>query len=317
VPVGRSLRKLAGRSRLTRQAWDTARAARDAWQAWPKPVLPADRLFPPWPNEGDEPTFPGLVSQACTDMQVRSKAYRAWGERLRVTDVYVHRKQWEWFYIAQALEESGAVRPGARGIGFGVGTEPLTPWFAAQGCAIVATDFPGGEHAADWSSTGELAHSLEDLNADGICDPDDFARLVSFRPVDMRELPSFDEPFDFAWSSCAFEHLGSIADGLQFLEDHLDLLKPGGVGVHTTELCVSSATDTIDHDPTVLFRRSDLERFAERIAPKAEVAPLNFHLGGNPNDRYIAPQQGFTNVMLKYAQGEHVTTSFGLIIRKR
>lgn len=317
MPVGRSLRNLAGRSRLARHAYDTARTAAAAWRAWPDPVLPPDRLRPPWPYEPPEPTFPGLVSQACTDQQLRSKEYRAWGDRLRVRDVYVHRKQWEWFYIAQALEESGVVQPGASGIGFGVGTEPLTPWLASQGCRIVATDYPGGEHAADWSSTGELAHSISDLNAEGICDPARFEELVGFLPVDMRELPSFDEPFDFAWSSCAFEHLGSIAEGLRFLEEHLDLLRPGGVGVHTTELNVSAATATIDHAPTVLFRRSDLERFATRIASRAEVAPLNFHLGSNPNDLYIAPQAGFTNTMLKYAMGAHVTTSFGLIIRKK
>ena len=67
----------------------------------------------------------------------------------------------------------------------------------------------------------------------------------------------------------------------------------------------------------MLFRRSDLEGFARRIAPKAEVAPLNFHLGANPNDHFVAPQGEWTPVMLKYAQGEHVTTSYGLIIRKR
>jgi hypothetical protein len=86
--------------------------------------------------------------------------------------------------------------------------------------------------------------------------------------------------------------------------------------VHTTELCVSSATETIDHAPTVLFRRADLEAFARRIAPTAEVAPLNFHLGDNPNDHYVAPEHEFTWVMLKFAQGRHITTSFGLIIRK-
>lgn len=317
MPVGGALRNLAGRSASLRRLRDTGRTAREAWRVWPRPVLPADRLFPPWPYEGEEPTFPGLVSQACTDLQIRSRPYRAWAEKLRVPDVYVHRKQWEWFYVAQALEESGAVRPGASGIGFGVGTEPLTPWFASQGCRVVATDHPGGEHAHEWSSTGELAHSLTDLNADGICDPVDFERLVSFVPVDMRALPSFDEPFDFAWSSCAFEHLGSIEEGLQFLEHHLDLLKPGGVGVHTTELCASSATETIDHDATVLFRRRDLEAFAARLADRAEVAPLNFNLGSEPNDLYIAPHHGFAYTMLKYSMGDHVTTSFGLIIRKK
>jgi hypothetical protein len=317
MPVGPSLRALVKRSTLARRAWDTAQVARGTWARWPRPFLPAHILIPPWPNEPPEPTFPGLTSQAVTDMQLRSPEYRAWVERLHQPKLHVHRKQWEWFFVVQALAEAGVVVPGARGIGFGVGTEPLTPWFASQGCTVLATDHPGGEHAADWSKNGELARSLDDLNAAGICDPEGFGERVSFRPVDMRDLRGIEGPFDFAWSSCAFEHLGSIAAGLDFLEAHLDLLRPGGVGVHTTELCVSSATETVDHASTVLFRRSDLEGFARRIAPKAEVAPLNFHLGGNPNDHYVAPEHVFTRVMLKFAQGPHATTSYGVIIRKR
>ncbi|MCU1485523.1 MAG: hypothetical protein JWN67_2269 [Actinomycetia bacterium] len=317
MPTVPSLRSMLGKRRLVRRVHATLQQAAQAWKLWPQPVLPPDRLRPPWPYEDPEPTFPGLVSQACTDMQLRSRDYRAWGDRLRVRDVYMHRKQWEWFYIAQALEESGQVRPGARGIGFGVGTEPLTPWFASQGCTVLATDYPGGEHADGWSSTGELAHSLADLNAEGICDPQVFESNVSFQPVDMRDLSDLDGPFDFSWSSCALEHLGSIDEGLRFLERHVELLGPGGVGVHTTELNVSSNDRTLDHVPTVLFRRRDLEDFVRTIAPVAEVAPLNFHLGRTPNDLYVAPSSGFTSTMLRYDMGAFVTTSFGLIIRKR
>jgi SAM-dependent methyltransferase len=312
------LRGLARRSDLARRAHRSAAAAARTWRTWPNDGIPArDGHLAPWPSEGEDPTFPGLVSQACTDMQIRAQPYRVWGERLRVRDIYVHRKQWEWFYIAQALEEAGVVHPGASGIGFGVGTEPLTPWFASQGCRVLATDYPGGEHADDWSSTGELAHSLGDLNQEGICDPEAFERLVSFLPVDMRKVPDLDDRFDFAWSSCAIEHLGSIKEGLEFLRDHLKLLRPGGVAVHTTELNISSDDRTIDHAPTVLFRRSDLERFVNELAPVADVAPLNFNLGDTPNDRYVAPPHGFTNTMLRLAVGDHVTTSFGLIIRKK
>ncbi|MCU1373086.1 MAG: hypothetical protein JWO68_372 [Actinomycetia bacterium] len=317
MSVRGALRRAAGRSRFVRQSHDTTLAARAAWRAWPKPVLPADRLLPAWPNEGPEPTFPNLVSQACTDMQIRSLAYREWVDRLHMPNVQFHRKQWEWFYIAQALEEAGVIRDGASGIGFGVGTEPLGPWFASQGCRILATDHPGGEHAESWSSTGELAHSLADLNERGVCDQATFEERVRYQPIDMRDLSSIDERFDFAWSSCAFEHLGSIDAGLRFLEQHLDLLKPGGIGVHTTELNVSSTEETLDHGGTVLFRRPDLERFAARIADRADVAPLNFHLGVNPNDRYVAPAHHFSWVVLKYAFNGHVTTSFGLIVRKK
>jgi hypothetical protein len=52
----------------------------------------------------------------------------------------LHRKFWEFAYISQCLEERGMLQPGRRGLGFGVGREPLASVFAKRGCAIVATD---------------------------------------------------------------------------------------------------------------------------------------------------------------------------------
>ena len=51
-----------------------------------------------------------------------------------------HRKQWEWCYIAQVLACAGMNQPGRRGLGFGVGTEPIVAYLASTGSAIVATD---------------------------------------------------------------------------------------------------------------------------------------------------------------------------------
>ncbi len=305
----------AARARhLARRAERSLRAARSAWVGGngahpPKPDIP------PWPLEGPGPTFPGLVSQPCTDAQIRTEAYRAWGERLRTPEIYVHRKQWEWFYIVQALDEAGVVRPGGRGLGFGVGEEPLAAWFASQGCSVVATDYPGGEHADAWASSGELATSLSQLNSGGVCPDELFHERVSFRRVDMRDIPADLEGFDFTWSSCAFEHLGSIDDGLRFVVDQLRTLRPGGVAVHTTELNVSSATDTTETGPTVLFRRQDLERLADQLRAAGHQITCTFHTGDYPNDRWVdvAP---FTNTHLKIRMGEHVTTSFGVLVRK-
>lgn len=293
-------------------------AARSAWvegDGAAPPAQPPASPIPPWPLEGPGPTFPGVISQACTDAQIRTEAYRAWGQRLRTPQIYVHRKQWEWFYIAQALEEAGVVGPGRRGVGFGVGEEPLAAWFAAQGCTVVATDYPGGEHADAWASSGELATSLSQLNGDGICPDDAFAERVTFRRVDMRDVPTDLDGFDFSWSSCAFEHLGSIENGLQFVREQLRTLRPGGVAVHTTELNVSSETSTLETGPTVLFRRRDIERLAADLIAAGHQITCTFHTGDYPNDRWVdAPP--YTNTHLKMRMGEHVTTSFGVLVRR-
>ena len=101
-----------------------------------------------------------LRSQLCSVESLRSPALLAWAERLRPMwattdedprDVLLHRKMWEWLFIAEALRERGLLGPGRRGLGFGVGQEPLVALFAAQGCDVVATDQP---HERRWRRAG-------------------------------------------------------------------------------------------------------------------------------------------------------------------
>ena len=53
---------------------------------------------------------------------------------------FANRKFWEWCAISQALDERKKLRTGLKGLGFAVGTEPLSSHFAARGCRILATD---------------------------------------------------------------------------------------------------------------------------------------------------------------------------------
>lgn len=53
---------------------------------------------------------------------------------------YLSRKAWEFAAISQVLSERDMLRPGRRGCGFAVGTEPLASAYAARGAEIVATD---------------------------------------------------------------------------------------------------------------------------------------------------------------------------------
>ena len=68
----------------------------------------------------------------------------------------------------------------------------------------------------------------------------EFAQRVTFRPVDMNALPADLTGFDFAWSSCALERLGTLEAGMDFVLAQMGCLRPGGVGVHPTEYLVSS-----------------------------------------------------------------------------
>lgn len=264
--------------------------------------------------------MPGVVSQACTQEQCESSAHRRWCAVLR-EEPKLHRKQWEFTYILQALREAGMLRPGTRGLGFGVGKEALLAGIAAHGCELVATDLsPDSAGAKVWVGSGQNSEGgLAGLNDRGICSPEDFARRVTYRDVDMTSIPAdlANGSFDFCWSSCAYEHLGSIEAGLKFVEDSMRCLRPGGVAVHTTELNVHSNDATWESGLVVIFRRRDFEALAARLTAGGHtVAPLNFALGTQPADLYVDVPP-FANIPhLKLALGQHVSTSFGMIVRR-
>ncbi|NIR26508.1 MAG: SAM-dependent methyltransferase, partial [Gammaproteobacteria bacterium] len=71
------------------------------------------------------------------------------------------------------------------GLGFGVGREPLASLFASHGCGITATDL-ATENASrlGWVQTNQHSTDLEDLNRRGICDQEQFSRLVTFEYLD-------------------------------------------------------------------------------------------------------------------------------------
>ncbi len=263
----------------------------------------------------DEPTLEHPVSQLCTQKQVDSRAYCRWCEDMREQPRY-HRKQWEFCYILEALAEAGLLEPGCRGVGFGVGKEPLSALFANRGCDIVATDQPGSlPAAATWSQTGQHATSLDSLNDRGLCDPSLFAKRVTFAEADMNHVPDHLHGFDFVWSACALEHLGSLECGCRFIRRSLELLRPGGISVHTTEFNLSSDEETVEAGATVYYRRRDIVELAESLAREGHEMILNFHPGSGEIDGHI-DEEPFSETHLKLRSAGCVATSFGLIIRK-
>lgn len=257
-----------------------------------------------------------LRSCVCTQAQLESETFRAWmprlGDRLRMS-----RKVWEYAYICQALAERQALRRGRRGLGFAVGQEPLPALFAGLGCEVLATDLETEAARVHWGNTGQHADSVAALRWRGICEPLALER-VTFRFLDMRALPPAEElgTFDFLWSACALEHLGSLEAGEQLIRGALRYLRPGGVAVHTTEYTVSSNEKTVDRGAVVFYRRQDLERIAAELRELGcKVADLDFAAGDLPHDwRVEGPP--YTNEHLKLGLAGHVITSFGLIIVK-
>jgi len=242
--------------------------------------------------------------------------YRSWVARLQLAPIR-HRKYWEFAFILQALEQHGLLREGARGLGFGVGKEPLGAMMASLGCEVVGSDAATEQAlAAGWGTHDEHASGLSSMNEKGICPADVFAAKASFRVIDMNQIPRDARGFDFCWSSCAFEHLGSIEQGLAFVEASLDCVKPGGLVVHTTEFNLSSDTDTVERGATVIFRRQDIERLVERLRANSHHVELNYHPGSGKLDQFIDLPPFQLDPHIKLILGKFVTTSIGLVVRK-
>lgn len=259
-----------------------------------------------------------LACRPCTKQQIETPNFRYWAARLGLRPGGLHRKAWEWCYIVQALHERGMLRPGRKGLGFAVGQEPLTSLFVGMGCEVTATDLDF-QHALDegWVDGKQHAASLEQLNAHGLCAPELFAANARFRVADMRDIPAELGGFDFLWSSCALEHLGSLRQGMDFVVKAMACLRPGGIAVHTTEMNVDSDSETLETGHDVIYRQRDLLALADELRGAGHgVEPLTFDVGDSDADRYVDDPPYTGRIHLKLRIGGFASTSFGLIVSK-
>lgn len=258
-----------------------------------------------------------LNSGICTQKSLASSQFQDWAVQFKEAPGHLHRKIWEWCFITQALSERDLLKSGVSGLGFAVGTEPLASKFCSLGASVMATDV-----AADiadekgWVDTNQHASSLESLNSRNLCEPTTFAERCTFRSVDMNHIPDDLGTYDFIWSSCALEHLGSLELGEQFIYNSLKCLKPGGFAVHTTEYNCSSNSDTIKTGGTVLYRKKDIQNIVANLQKEGHLIEMDFATGDMPEDDFIDVPPYKHNPHLKLKFAKYVITSAGLIIQK-
>lgn len=285
--------------------------------------LELNRRSPPDPRiisfgNFDEPSLEDPVSQLCTSSQIMSETYKRWCNLMRTPPKF-SRKQWEFVYILQVLRTNGLLQPGKKGLGFGCGREPLPGVFAKHGCQVTATDL-GAESARQkgWVHTMQHAASLAQLYhaSHWLVDETAFKDLVDFEIVDMNQVPQDHfGAYDFVWSSCALEHLGSLEAGLIFIENSEKCLKPGGVAVHTTEFNLSSKDVTMEHEQCCIYTERDMRNLIVRLEQSGfQVAPLNLNIGGGNVDHVVDTPPFSNSPHLKLELSGHVSTSIGLIV---
>jgi 2-polyprenyl-3-methyl-5-hydroxy-6-metoxy-1,4-benzoquinol methylase len=274
----------------------------------------------------------GLSSRPSRQADIDAKWFPHWCAELKIPVLY-HRKTWEFGFLLQSLFDAGLLRAGVRALGFGCGEEPIAAYLAGKGALITVTDLaPEIVAGRGWVETGQHTDSIEKAFHPELVDRRTFDRNVQLRHVDMNAIPDDLQGFDFCWSICAFEHLGSIRKGLDFIKNSLKTLRPGGYSIHTTEYNFASEDETVDNWDTVLFLRKHFEQLAAELRAEGhDVAPLDFDVGDDPMDRFVdIPPYGdssgwvgradlkdeATASHLKLAVDGFACTCFGLVVRK-
>ena len=236
--------------------------------ALPRPVRHAGAGLLTLPDRAASlrpPTFEHLLSQLPSAEQGDHPRFRGWLSELGFADTprfRYDRKIWEWCYILEAFSAVGCWHPFGGpwpSAWAGSACPPSSPRVACPSSPrtrprVPPATGPVGQHAAP----------LDELRCDEVCPPARFERLVSFRAVDMTDIPADLTGFDVLWSSCAFEHLGSAAAGADFALKSMDCLRPGGLAVHTTVIRVDGGPD-LELPGTVLYSVDTLRRLVARL----------------------------------------------------
>jgi hypothetical protein len=188
-----------------------------------------------------------------------------------------------------------------------------------MGCKILATDAPIeiGEEKG-WTQSNQHMSGLTDIRYTQICDGNLFDENVSYSPCDMNNIPSSLVDYDFNWSSCCFEHLGTLEAGMEFVINAVEkTLRVGGIAVHTTEFNLSSNTSTVEEGGTVIYRHRDIVELVRRLRDRGHtvnqftVAPdshyYDFHVDVPPYKQ---------DAHLRLLLDDFVCTSVGIVVQR-
>ncbi|OAI50953.1 hypothetical protein AYO37_00610 [Opitutia bacterium SCGC AG-212-L18] len=269
-----------------------------------------------------------LFSKICQERDFDSQWMHYWIKACCLPHLY-QRKFWEFAYICHALFELDLLKPGKSGIGFGCGQEPLPSVFAKFGVSVLASDAPDSLAVSKgWALSDQHSDSLKKVQKPSVCPDLQLLNNIKFEGIDMNDIPEkFNGHFDFCWSSCCLEHLGSIDKGLEFILNSIKTLKKGGIAVHTTEYNLDPDSDTLEYGGTVLYQKKHFVAFQKKLMDVGyTLDPIDFSSGDGfldnyidippyPNDAHLPWEHRVLKAHLRLALDRYATTSIGLIIK--
>lgn len=247
-----------------------------------------------------EPSFSKPVWQLVTFRQFLDENFKRWACHELRYQFGFNRKLWEYAFILQALNDHGKL--GKRGLGFGVGQEPIVPVMLRHGCELLVSDL---------SDADAQAYGWEAMKFDV-----DQGVKLSYRFVDMNEIPPDLRDYDFLWSCGSLEHIGGLKHGLRFVEKAMACLKPGGLAVHTTEFTLTSNDETCDTPALSFYREQDIVKLADSLRKQGYDLELNLSRGQHQMDRMLFEETPPWELSMRQDLCGHTITSLGLVIHK-
>ena len=258
-------------------------------------------------------------SDLCRFEDINNIEYKNICNNVFLMPVNYQRKQWEWIYIYYQLLKSEVISPGKKGLGFGVGKEPLAAIFASRGCQILATDAPT-ENSSGWINTDQHASNINSLVQQNILNIDEFRNLCKFKFLDMNQHYLIPEGYDFHWSSCVIEHLGGLSNIKSFLIESGKKLNPDGIAVHTTEFNLTSNENTYSEVDCYVFRRVDIDLLDKELKMNGlNMKKIIFNVGSHPYNYHIdisSTKASTSDLHLRNLIGDFACTSMGIVIHK-
>ncbi|MGH7685725.1 MAG: FkbM family methyltransferase [Candidatus Dormibacteria bacterium] len=181
---------------------------------------------------------------------------RAFGEGF--PNGYEHRKDWEVSMAVRTLADHGALRPDARVLGVGAGTEDTIFYLTRHVGEVVAVDRylePGA-----WETTAPTTMLTRPA---GLAPFAFDADRLTVQHMDARVLDFPDAAFDAIFSSGSIEHFGDLQTIAAAAYEMGRVLKPGGILTLSTELLLDrdAGGDGSSFPGTLLLSPAELQRY--------------------------------------------------------
>ena len=158
-----------------------------------------------------------------------------------------------------------------------------------------------------------VALGAETLSNPGICDAG-FSDLVSYRTVDMNAVPNDLSGFDFCWSACCFEHLGSLRRAAEFVIESVEAVSRPAASPFTPP---SSTCRRTPRRSDRLDCRSIDTTISPLSSPSSNsVAPLTIAPDAHVLDHFVDLPPDHGDLYPKLELAGYATTSVGLVITK-